>query len=189
MPPSPRVVPLSSFRPLARESTVPAESESAFFCENRRNRRHGFDSTVPAEKPAALPGELCEEPLDAEVEQRGLLPEGRRGRLRRAWLDRLWGRIRFSSTDSLCDERCGNRVDAIPWERIEGNSLTGRHRPVRSFPFISGLSAPSGRVSGPLRPSCSPSQFRSAVNAFHSRPDQGLRAGSDACGSPTAKRP
>src|SRR5688572_15652591 len=82
MSPSSGAVPLSVSRPLARVSTVPAEGESAFFCENRRNRRHGFKQPIPAEGPASRPGKLGEEHLDAEG-RRGLLAEGRGGRLRR----------------------------------------------------------------------------------------------------------
>src|SRR5687767_777518 len=83
MSPSWKAVPLSSFRPLARVSTLPVEGESAFFYENRRNRRHVFTQPSRPEEPASLPGELGEEPLDAE-DARGLLAEGRGGRLRRA---------------------------------------------------------------------------------------------------------
>src|SRR5688572_32382986 len=41
---------LRPHRPLARGRNVPVQGESAFFCENPRNRRHAFQTTrVPVE--------------------------------------------------------------------------------------------------------------------------------------------
>src|SRR5687768_8446678 len=46
--------------------TILIEAESAFFCENRRNRRHVFNPTIPIEGPAPESRKLGEELLDAE---------------------------------------------------------------------------------------------------------------------------
>src|SRR5688572_12433107 len=77
IPRSRRAVPLNPFRPLARVSTVPVEGESAFFCENPRNRRHVFTQPSRPDEPASLARQLCEEPLNAE-DARGTARRGPR---------------------------------------------------------------------------------------------------------------
>src|SRR5688572_539238 len=101
-----------------------------------------FRLAVPSEKQASLPGQLGEEPLDAEG-RRGLLAEGHGGRLRRARPVLL---------------------RAIKGERPPGTPLSPKAVPPNPFNTQPRRATASARL--PLRPSARRSSAALCVNGF-----------------------